>query len=137
MWKLTIVVLLTAAACGGPPYRAREKEPDRIATADSTVLVALDDGVKGAIELLDHQELVMADGRLRAQVRFVNRTSHQLELQVAWSFKDDQGLAVEPDSPFVHLFVAAGQTVDLARESIAAGAVAFHVQAKSARSAQR
>jgi len=136
MNRLVIVVLLALAACGGPPWRAREKPPGRVATADSTVLVALDSEVRRALELVDHREQVLPDGRLRAQLRLVNRSSSNLHVQVSWSFKDDRNFQVESDSPFEHVLIAAGQTVSLARESMAAGALAFHVQVRTAHSAQ-
>jgi hypothetical protein len=136
MRRLAMLAALVPAACGGPPFRASEKDPERVAAADSTVLVVLDDGVKRALELVDHREQALADGRLRAELRLVNRTSRDLHVQASWSFKDERGFPIEPDSPFEHLFVGAGQTVPLSRESMAPGASAFHVQMKTARSAQ-
>ena len=129
--RTTLGLLLAgAAACGGPPYRADEKDADRAAVADTTVLVALDEWAEDSLELVDHREQVLADGRLKAEIRFVNRASRDLELQLSWGFKDARGFAVEADSPFEHVFIQAGQTVSLARTSRASGAAAFHVQAK-------
>ena len=136
MRTLTFLALLAAAACGGPPYAAREKDPDRAATVDTTVLVVLDDDVKWALELLDHREELLPDGRLRAHLRLANRAAADLHVQLAWSFKDARNFPVEGDSPFEHVLISAGQTLSLSRESRAPGAVAFHVQAKSAKSAQ-
>jgi hypothetical protein len=132
-----IALLFACAACGGgPPYAAKEKSPGRTATADTTVLLVLDDEVKWQLELLDHAEETLSDGRLRARVRLANRSPADLHLQVAWTFKDARGLATEPDSPFEHLFVGAGQTLELARDSLVPGAVAYHVQAKTAHTAK-
>lgn len=136
MRKLMLVALLAAAACGGPPFKAREKDPDRVATVDATVLVVLDDQVKWGIELVDHREEILPDGRLRAHVRLVNRTPADMHVQMTWTFKDDRNFPVEADSPFEHVLISAGQTLSLTRESRAAGAKAFHVQLKTAKSGQ-
>jgi hypothetical protein len=125
--------LLLVAACGGPPNRAYEKGAKEVATADRSVLVVLDDDVKWGIELLDHREQILPDGRLKAQIRFVNRSSRDRHLQVSWTFKDDKHFAVEPPTPFAHYMISAGQTVDLTQESIAAGACEFVVQMKTAK----
>ena len=93
---LQALSLLAASACGGPPHRAREKSPDSVATVDSTVMVVLDDEVKWQLELIDHREQVLPDGRLRAQIRIANRSQSNAHVQVAWSFKDDRNFAVEP-----------------------------------------
>lgn len=133
---LVAALVLAASACGGPPHVAREKSATSVASADATVMVVLDDEVKWQLELIDHREQVLPDGRLRAQVRFVNRSQKDAHVQVAWSFKDDRNFPVESDSPFEHVMVASGQTVALTRESLAAGATAFHIQVKTAKSAQ-
>jgi len=133
---LVLLSLLAAAACGGPPYRAREKSPDKVATPDTTVLVVLDDTAKWGLELVDHDQQELPDGRLRARIRVSNRTPNDLELQMAWSFKDDRGFSVEADSSIEHVLLTAGQTVSLTRDSRSTEATAFHVQAKTARSAQ-
>lgn len=122
-----------AAACGGPPFRSREKPATQVATADSTVLVAMDDDIRWALELIDHREQLLPDGRFRAQIRFANRSSKDLETQVSWSFKDDAGFPTEKETPFEHVLIAGGQTVSLTRESLIAGATAFHVQVRTAK----
>jgi hypothetical protein len=127
-----LLLLLAAGACGGAPNRAFEKDPKDLATADSTVLVMLDDQVKWGIELLDHRAQILPDGRLRAQIRFVNRSPDARKIQISWTFKDDKHFAVEPASPFAYYLVSAGQTVDLTQESVAAGAVEFVVQMRTA-----
>jgi len=132
MMKLLPLLLLLVPACGGPPGRAMEKDPKDLATADSSVLVVLDDEVKWGIELLDHRAQILPDGRLRAQVRFVNRSPRSRQLQISWTFKDGKHFAVEPASPFANYLVSAGQTVDLTQESIAAGAVEFVIQMRTA-----
>jgi len=129
-------LLLLAAACTGEPNRAFQKSLRDVATVDSTVLVVLDDDVKWGIELLDHREQILPDGRLKAQIRFVNRSSRDRHLQISWTFKDDKHFAVEPPTPFAHYMIAAGQTVDLTQESIAAGASEFVVQMKTAKEKQ-
>ncbi len=136
MKTLATCALLLLAACGGPPFQAHEKAPDRVATADATALVVMDDEVKWSLELIDHREQLLPDGRLRAQLRFVNKTPKDQHVQMAWTFKDDTGFAVEPTSPFEHVLVAGGQTKDVARESIARGATRFHVEVKTAKSAE-
>ena len=136
MKMLVPLLLLVVAACGGPPYRAREKSPDNVATPDSTVLVVMDDTVKWGIELVDHEQETLPDGRMRARLRFTNRTPKELEVQYAWTFKDDRGFNVEGDSPFEHLILAPGQTVSVTRDSRSNAATAFHVQMKTAKSAQ-
>jgi hypothetical protein len=134
---LTGLTLLGASvACGGPPYRAKEKSPKDAATVDKTVLVVLDDDVKWAIELLDHRQVVLPDGRLRAELRLANRSAKDLHVQVAWTFKDDSNFPVEGDTPFEHVLLSGGQTTAIAKESRATTATAFHVQVKTARSAQ-
>jgi hypothetical protein len=128
-----LLVAAAAAACAQrTPFRASERNPTKVATVDSTVLVVLDENLEGAIELLDHREQVLPDGRLRAQLRLVNHGSHDLHVQVAWTFKDDRGFPVEEESPFEHTMVASGQTLSLTRDSMQPGATAFHVQVKSA-----
>jgi len=138
---LPVVVLLGSAllsgSCGGLPHKADEKDPKDQATADSTVLVILDDDLRWAIQLLDHREQILADGRLRAQIRFVNRSPTDRHVQVRWTFKDDKHFAVEPDTPFAHYLINAGQTVDLKQESIAAGAVEYVVQMTTAKESKR
>lgn len=136
MKKLATFALLLLAACGGPPFRAHEKDADREATADTTTLVVMDDEVKWALELIDHREQLLPDGRLRTQLRFVNKTPKDLHVQMAWTFKDDADFSVEPTSPFEHVLVAAGQTKDVVRESMARGATRFHVEVKTAKSAE-
>ena len=131
--KRLLPLLLLAGACGGPPNSAYEKGRSSTATADSTVLVVLDDTVKWAIELLDHRAQILPDGRLRAQIRFVNHSKRDCHIQVSWTFKDDRHFAVEPPTPFAHYLISSGQTVDLTQESIAAGASEFVVQMKSAK----
>ena len=133
MRRAASVIALFAAACGGPPHRARELSPTSVAVADSTVLVAMDDDVRWAIELVDHRAQLLADGRLRGQLRLVNRSGKEMELMIAWCFKDDRGFPVEAESPFEHVIVSGGQTLPLTRESLAGGATAFHVQVKSAK----
>ena len=137
MKKLLPLLLLLAAACGGLPHRADEKDPDDLATADSTVLVILDDDLRWAIQLLDHRQQILPDGRLKAQVRFVNRSPTDRHIQVRWTFKDDKHSAVEPDTPFAHYLINAGQTVDLSQESIAPGAVEFVIQMTTAKESKR
>lgn len=131
--KRLLSLLLLVAACGGPPNSAFEKGKRETATADSTVLVVLDDEVKWAIYLLDHREQILPDGRLRAQIRFVNRSRQDCHIQVSWTFKDDKHFAVEPPTSFAHYLISSGQTVDLTQESIAAGATEFVVQMKTAK----
>ena len=135
--KKLLPLLLLAAACGGLPHAADEKDPDDLATADSTVLVILDDDLRWAIQLLDHRQQILPDGRLKAQVRFVNRSPTDRHIQVRWTFKDDKHSAVEPDTPFAHYLINAGQTVDLSQESIASGAVEFVVQMTTAKESKR
>lgn len=136
MRNLLAIALCGLAACGGPPYRASEKPADRVAAVDSTVLVVLDDDVKWGIELVDHRELMLPDGRLRAQLRLRNKTPSDQHVQLAWTFKDDANFAVEATTPFMHHLIAAGQTIDLTRDSLARGATRFHVEVKTAKSAQ-
>jgi hypothetical protein len=131
--KRLLPLLLLAAACGGPPNRAFEKGKSEVATSDSAVLVVLDDTVKWAIELLDHRAQILPDGRLKAQIRFVNRSTRDCHIQVSWTFKDDKHFAVEPPTPFAHYLISSGQTVDLTQASIKAGASEFVVQMKSAK----
>jgi hypothetical protein len=135
--KKLLPLLLLAAACGGLPHAADEKDPDDLATADSTVLVILDDDLRWAIQLLDHRQQILPDGRLKAQVRFVNRSPTDRHIQVRWTFKDDKHSAVEPDTPFAHYLINAGQTVDLSQESIASGAVEFVIQMTTAKESKR
>ena len=134
---LGLSLLLFATSCGGLPGTAFEKDKDDLADADSTVMVVLDDEVKWAIQLIDHRQQILADGRLKAQVRFVNRSPNDMHVQISWTFKDDHHFAVEPATPFAHYMVASGQTVDLTQESIAAGAVEFVIQMKTAKPASR
>jgi len=124
---------LLGAACGGLPHRADEKDPKDTATADSAVLVILDDDLRWAIQLLEHREQILPDGRLKAEIRFVNRSPTDRHIQVRWTFKDDKHFAVEPDTPFAHYVINAGQTVDLKQESIASGAVEYVVQMTTAK----
>lgn len=135
--KKLLPLLLLVAACGGLPHRADEKDKDDVATADSTVLVFLDDELPWAIQLLDHRQQILPDGRLKAQVRFVNRSPTDRHIQVRWTFKDDKHFAVEPDTPFAHYLINAGQTVDLSQESIASGAVEFVIQMTTAKESKR
>jgi hypothetical protein len=135
--KTLLPLLLLLPACGGLPHRAMEKDQKELATADSTVLVVLDDDARWGIELLDHRAQILADGRLKAQIRFVNRSPNDRHLQISWTFKDDKHFAVEPATPFAHYLISAGQTVDLNQESIAAGAVEFVVQMKTDKGAKR
>jgi hypothetical protein len=135
--KKLLPLLLLVSACGGLPHRADEKDPRDLATADSATLVILDDDLRWAIQLLDHREQILPDGRLKAQIRFVNRSPTDRHIQVRWTFKDDKHFAVEPDTPFAHYLINAGQTVDLGQESIAAGAVEFVVQMTTAKEPKR
>jgi hypothetical protein len=136
-WSLLVLASIGASvACGGPPHRAKEKSPEDAAAVDTTVLVVLDDDVKWAIELLDHRQTVLPDGRLRGEMRLANRSSKPIHVQVAWTFKGADNYPVEGDTPFEHLLLSGGQTIAIAKESRAAGATAFHVQVKTARSAQ-
>ncbi|HET6164428.1 MAG TPA: DUF1425 domain-containing protein [Planctomycetota bacterium] len=137
MKKLLPLLLLLAAACGGLPHAADEKDPNDVATADSKVLLILDDDLSWAIQLLDHRQQILPDGRLKAQVRFVNRSPTDRHIQVRWTFKDDKHFAVEPDTPFAHYLINAGQTVDLSQESIASGAVEFVIQMTTAKESKR
>jgi len=131
--KRLLPLLLLVGACGGPPNTAYEKSKREVATADASVLVVLDDEVKWAIELLDHREQILPDGRLKAQIRFVNRSRKDCHIQVSWTFKDAKHFAVEPPTPFAHYLISSGQTVDLTQASIAADAAEFVVQMKSAK----
>jgi hypothetical protein len=131
--KKLLPLLLLVAACGGPPSGAFEKSPKDVATSDSAVLVVLDEDVKWGIELLDHRMQILPDGRLKAQIRFVNRSPRDRHVQIAWTFKDNKHFAVEPTTAWAHYLLSAGQTVDLTQESIAAGAVEFVVQMKTAK----
>lgn len=137
MKMLASLALLPAfvalAACGGPPGRAREKSPDSLAAADASNLVVMDDVAKWGVELIDHREQKLPDGRLRAQIRFRSNSQNDLHLQIAWTFKDDANFAVERETPFEHLMLAAGQTIDLTKESLSNGATRFHVQLKEAK----
>jgi hypothetical protein len=135
-WNLPLLALLSLTACGYPPFRSKEKSESKVATADSTVLVVLDDAVKWSIELLDHREQMLPDGRLRGEIRVANRSAKDLHVQTAWTFKDASNFPVEDETPFEHVMIAGGQTLSLAKESRATGATAFHVQMKTARSAQ-
>ncbi len=137
MKKIIVPLLFAVLGCGGPPHRASEKDPERVATVDSTVLVVLDDTLRFQLELIGHREEVLPDGRLRAKLQFVNHSARDLHMQLAWTFKDNQGFAVEPDSPFEHLLIGGGQTKELTRDSLAPGATRFHVQARTAVSAER
>ena len=137
MKKILPLALCSLAACGGPPFRAHEKDPDRVATADSTVLVVMDDDVKWALELLDHREQKLPDGRLKAQIRFQNKASSDVHVQVAWTFKDDANFSVESETPFEHIVIGSGQTKDLTHESMSNAATRFHVQVKTAKSAEK
>jgi hypothetical protein len=136
MKMLLPTALLLLAACGGPPSRADEKDPDAVATVDSSVMVVMDDGAKWGVELLQHRTQRLPDGRQRAQLRFRNKTPDDLHLQVAWTFKDDANFSVETETPFEHVLVAAGQTKEMARESLSNQATRFHVQVKTAKSAE-
>ena len=136
-WSLLgLTVVGMSLACGGPPYGAKEKSPKDVAAVDKNVLVVLDDDVKWAIELLDHRETVLPDGRLRAELRLANRSSRDIKVQLAWTFKDADNFPVEGETPFEHLLLSRGQTTSIAKESRSPGATAFHVQVKTAHSAQ-
>lgn len=138
---LPLLVVSTAcgvlSACGGPPSRASERDPKSVAVVDSATLVVLDDEARWGIELVDHRAQVLPDGRLKAQVRFVNRSPNDRHIQISWTFKDDKNFAVEPSTPFAHYLLGAGQTVDLTQESVAAGATGFHVQLRTAKDGTR
>jgi len=67
----------------------------------------------------------------------VNRSPTDRHIQVRWTFKDDKHFAVEPDTPFAHYLINAGQTVDLSQESIASGAVEFVIQMTTAKESKR
>ncbi len=89
------VMACLAAGCGGPPHRAREKSPDRLAAVDAATMVVLDHELRFSLELQDHRVLRLPDGRLRAQLRIANRSGGELKVQIAWTFKDDSNFAVE------------------------------------------
>ena len=122
-----------SAACGAPPHQAREKSSDQLAAVDATTMVVMDDEARFALELQDHRVQKLPDGRLRAQLRFANRTGTDLHLQLAWTFKDDANFAVEAETPFEHVLIAGGQTKDLTRESLSNAATRFHVQVKKSK----
>ncbi len=132
MLKLMPLVLLLVAACGGPPYRVDSKDPREVAAVDASTLVTLDDEAKWAFELLDSRKLLLPDGRLKAQIRVRNKTPKDMHVQVQWTFKDDKNFPIEPATPFEHLIVSAGQSIDLERSSLGSGATGFVVQIKTA-----
>jgi hypothetical protein len=135
MRKLVWAALL-ASACGGPPYRVSEKAPDKVATIDSTAMVALDDEAKWGFELVDSRSQTLADGRLKAQVRILNKTPKEMHVQLCWTFKDDQMFSVEQDTPFEHMIIAAGRTLDVSRQSLTTNATHFAVQVKTAKAGE-
>jgi hypothetical protein len=136
MKKLMPFAFSLLAACGGPPTGVDEKDPDDLAAVDESVMVVMDDEVKWGIELLEHRAQKLPDGRLRVQLRFRNKTPDDLHLQLAWTFKDDSNFSVEAESPFEHVLMAAGQTRDLARDSLSVQATKFHVQVKTAKTGE-
>jgi len=136
MKKLMPFALCLLAACGGPPTAADEKDPDDLAAVDESTMVVMDDEAKWGVELIQHRAEKLADGRLRVQLRFRNKTPDELHLQLAWTFKDDSNFSVEAETPFEHVLMAGGQTRDIGKESLSVMATKFHVQVKTAKSAE-
>ena len=134
MKKLMPFAFCLLAACGGPPTGVDEKDSDDLAAVDESVMVVMDDEAKWGVELLQHRAQKLPDGRLRVQLRFRNKTPDPLHLQLAWTFKDNDNFSVETESPFEHVLMSAGQTRDLARDSLSVQATKFHVQVRTARS---
>ncbi|MSR46719.1 MAG: hypothetical protein EXS13_06600 [Planctomycetes bacterium] len=132
-----VFALCLLSACGGPPFQAQEKPADRVSAVDATTLVVMDDEVKWALELQDHRAQKLADGRLRAQLRLVNKTASDLHVQMAWTFKDDANFAVERETPFEHVLISGGQSKDFACESLSNAATRFHVQVRTAKAGEK
>ncbi|MFO0981853.1 MAG: hypothetical protein U1E76_08950 [Planctomycetota bacterium] len=127
-WLGAACVVVAMGCQQGPAYPAKTLGKEEKPVEDQVNVVVLAPDLLGRVKDIGTQATRLDDGRLKVQSRLQNTAGKDLHLQLQTVFKDDKGFTTEESTPFEHVLLNKGDSLNYEKTSFNDKATRFVVK---------